>query len=154
APYLMFAMVFAGYLWLSLTRAGKLSKGMAWVCGVLIAVFLFFFILSQTRGAFLGLAAGLLVFLVYLVIAGRGPVRKWATGILVFLALIGGGLYAVKDTAFVQKFPESRLLQLSLSDYTAQTRLWVWSEARQGFFERPILGWGPENFTPVFDKHF
>ena len=38
--------------------------------------------------------------------------------------------------------------------HTAQTRLWVWGAAWQGFLERPILGWGPENFTVVFDLHF
>ena len=55
---------------------------------------------------------------------------------------------------FVEKLPQGRLLQLSLSDATAQTRLWVWGEAWQGFLERPILGWGPENFTAVYDKYF
>jgi O-antigen ligase len=30
----------------------------------------------------------------------------------------------------------------------------VWGEAWKGFLERPVLGWGPENFTTVFDKFF
>ena len=46
------------------------------------------------------------------------------------------------------------MLQLSFSDATAQTRFWVWGEAWQGFLERPLLGWGPENFTAVYDAHF
>lgn len=33
-------------------------------------------------------------------------------------------------------------------------RFFVWEIAKKGFFERPILGWGPENFEFVFFKHF
>jgi O-antigen ligase len=70
------------------------------------------------------------------------------------LIILGLGLYSVRNEPFIQKFPEGRLLQLSLTDSTAQTRFWVWGEAWKGFLERPILGWGQENFTPVFDKFF
>jgi O-antigen ligase len=37
---------------------------------------------------------------------------------------------------------------------TAQTRFWTWGSAWKGFLDRPIFGWGPENFTRVFDKYF
>ncbi|MEK7546611.1 MAG: O-antigen ligase family protein, partial [Patescibacteria group bacterium] len=40
------------------------------------------------------------------------------------------------------------------SDRTFQTRLWTWNSAWQGFLERPAFGWGPENFSAVFDKYF
>jgi len=68
--------------------------------------------------------------------------------------VLGLGLYAVRNNPTIQKLPEGRLLQISASDSTAQTRFWVWGEAWQGFLEKPVLGWGPENFTPVFDKFF
>jgi len=32
--------------------------------------------------------------------------------------------------------------------------LWTWGSAWRGFLERPLLGWGPENFSAVFDRHF
>jgi len=74
--------------------------------------------------------------------------------VFLILVIVGVGLYAVRNTPYVQNLPEGRLLQISLSDSTAQTRFWVWDEAWKGFLDRPIFGWGPENFTPVFDKYF
>jgi len=153
APYLIFAMFYAAYLWLSARAAGK-SKKIGWTFGIIIAVLLFFFILSQTRGAFLGLGLAVLAFLVYLIISPNRKVRKWSALALGILVILGVGLYSVRNEPFVQKLPEARLLQLSLNDYTAQTRLWVWGEAWKGFLERPVFGWGPENFATIFDRHF
>ena len=30
----------------------------------------------------------------------------------------------------------------------------TWGSAWRGFLDRPLLGWGPENFSAVFDKYF
>ncbi len=154
APYLMFSMFFVAYLWIAAWREKSLKKWMAWSYAVLIAVFLLFFFLSQTRGAFIGIILSALVFLLYLLFAGSPRARKWSGALLAIFLVLGGIGFAVRNTTFVKNLPEGRLLQLSLSDQTAQTRLWVWGEAWQGFLERPILGWGPENFTAVYDKHF
>ncbi|HUC01325.1 MAG TPA: O-antigen ligase family protein [Candidatus Paceibacterota bacterium] len=212
-PYLIFSMFFAAYLWVASKMAGKLTTLKSWGYGVLIAVFFFFFALGQTRGAFLGLDAGLFVLLGYLVMHESRKVRNWAWacvllpsliffavyqfmghgvlsslldtglfganfGILVFLAALSfsksgamrissriilgiiivvaaiGVPIGLHHLAAVENVPESRVLQISLSDSSAQTRFWVWEEAWQGFLERPVLGWGPENFTAVFDKFF
>ncbi len=158
APYLMFSMFYAGYLWVRRTASAPASRavrawtGVGW--GALIAVFVFFFFISQTRGAFLGLGAGLFVFTLYLAIAGRGKMRKWAGAVAILLVVLGGTIYALRKSPITNMIPEGRLLQISLSDATAQTRLWVWGEAWHGFLERPVLGWGPENFTAVYDKFF
>ena len=54
----------------------------------------------------------------------------------------------------MSSLPGARLLLIDPSDAAAQTRFWAWGSAWRGFLERPILGWGPENFSTVFDKHF
>jgi len=153
-PYLIFSMFFAAYLWLSSKLEGTLTALKSWGYGVLIAIFFIFFILGQTRGAFLGLIAGVFVLVLYLIFSSKGKARKWGAIALGILVILGLGLYEIRNNPVVQKLPEGRLLQISLSDATAQTRLWVWGEAWQGFLEKPVLGWGPENFTPVFDKFF
>ncbi len=153
-PYLIFSMFFAAYLWLSSKMEGALTALKSWGYGILIAIFFIFFILGQTRGAFLGLAAGAFVLVLYLVFSSKGKVRKWGAIALGALVLLGLGLYAIRNNPAVQNLPEGRLLQISVTDTTAQTRFWVWGEAWKGFLEKPILGWGPENFTPVFDKFF
>jgi O-antigen ligase len=154
APYLVFSMFFAAYLWIR-SKASAAAKTLTYVgYAVLIAIFSFFFILSQTRGAFLGLGAGVGVLVLYFAIAGRGALRKWSLAAIIVLVVVGGGLFSIRNSSFVQRLPEGRLLQISLSDATAQTRFWVWSEAWRGFLDRPVLGWGPENFTAVYDKYF
>lgn len=154
APYLMFSMFFAAYLWISSKIAGHLTAAKAWVYGIAIAIFAFFFYASQTRGAFLGLVAGLFVLAIYLAFSSSRKTRKWSLVFLGILVVLGLGIYAIRNEPFVQNIPGGRVLQISLSDSTAQTRFWVWAEAWKGFLERPAFGWGPENFTAVYDKFF
>lgn len=33
-------------------------------------------------------------------------------------------------------------------------RLWTWGSALAGFIEKPIFGWGQENFPYIFDKYY
>ncbi len=154
APYLLFAAFYAVYLWLAGRIENKSSKLATWGYSALLVVFLFFFILTQTRGAFLGLGAGVIALLAYFAFTGSVKVRKWSAAVAILLIILGVGAYAERNSTFVQNLPEGRLLQISLSDSTAQTRLWVWGEAWQGFLARPVFGWGPENFTAVYDRYF
>jgi O-antigen ligase len=154
APYLIFSMFFAAYLWASSRISGKLTALKSWGYGIFIAIALFFFYTSQTRGAFLGLAAGMFIFVLYLAFAGNRRVRKWSLVSLGILIVLGLGIFAIRNEPFLNNIPGGRLAQISLSDSTAQTRFWVWGEAWHGFLEKPVFGWGPENFTAVFDKFF
>jgi O-antigen ligase len=154
APYLIFSMFFAAYLWISSKIAGTLTAAKSWMYGIIIAIFVFFFYTTQTRGAFLGLAAGLFIGAIYLAFSGTKTVKKWSIFALGVLVVLGLGIYAVRNEPFTQTIPGARVLQISLSDATAQTRFWVWGEAWKGFLDRPVFGWGQENFTAVFDKYF
>jgi O-antigen ligase len=154
APYLMFSMFFAAYLWIGSKLSGALTAIKSWGYGILIVIFLFFFYLSQTRGAFIGLAAGVFLAVLYLAFAGSRTTRKWSIIALGVFIVLGLGVFAIRNEPFLNNIPGGRLLQISLSDSTAQTRFWVWGEAWHGFLEKPVFGWGPENFTAVFDKFF
>jgi len=48
----------------------------------------------------------------------------------------------------------NRILDITLNTETFQTRLLLWKQALIIAGERPILGWGPENFSPAFEKHY
>jgi O-antigen ligase len=117
----------------------------------LLGFFALFFIFSQTRGAFAGLGISILILLFFLLFTSF---RKWSLAILCGLIVIGATTFALRSNPRITNLPASRVLFLSLSDASAQTRLWTWNSAWQGFKERPILGWGPENFSTVFDKYF
>ena len=152
APYLLFSMFYVGYLWLSRKAKAAPWRRIAWYSGLLV-FFLVFFVQSQTRGAFLGLAAGVGVALLYLVLHDR-RLRKPALGLAAILLALWGGLYANRENPAIQAIPGSRFLTINIAERTAETRFWTWGSARAGFAERPIFGWGPENFSTVFDKYF
>ena len=155
APYLIFSMFFAAFLWFTKKDNSRLKgKSRGYFYGSIIAIFLFFFILSQTRGAFLGLGAGVFMMLVYFTFVKNKAIKKWSIIALSILVILGATGYLIKDISFIKSSPEGRLLQISVNDTTAQTRFWVWGSAWQGFLERPVLGWGLENFTTVYDKFF
>lgn len=153
APYLMFAMFYALYLWVT----GKPSNERKWatrICyGAAIFIFFVFFILSQTRGAFLGLGAAVFAYILYFILF-KSSFRKKAAAVFVAIFVLSGILFMLRGNPVVKSLPGGRLLDINFSDQTAQTRFWTWGSAWHGFSERPILGWGPENFSAVFDKYF
>ncbi len=151
APYLMFSVFYAIYLWFG--RQWNKWWPPALFFGGLSVFFSIFFFLSQTRGAFLGAIAAAFSFLLYLAFTLREK-KKWAIGLLIALIALGGALFAFRNSAVIQAIPGSRVFHLGLGERTAQTRLWTWQSAWEGFKERPVFGWGPENFSTAFDKYF
>jgi tetratricopeptide (TPR) repeat protein len=74
-----------------------------------------------------------------------------AVGLLVLI----GGFFLVKDQAWVQRIGFlQRLATISLEDATTKARFINWSMAWKGVQEKPILGWGQENYALVFDKYY
>ena len=154
APYLMFAMFYGAYLWISSKWRKNWRRHLFF--GALILFFLSFLILSQTRGAFLGLAIAILIGLIYLIISFPA-IRKKTLIILAVLIFIGGLLIGSRHNSFVKNLPGGRFFEifdLGVKTDTVQTRFWTWGSAWASFKERPILGWGPENFSAAFDKYF
>lgn len=47
-----------------------------------------------------------------------------------------------------------RFTSISIKELTTGARTLVWGMAYQGFKERPVLGWGQENFNYVFNKYY
>ena len=138
-------------LWLWASGEKNLKRNLFY--GGLTLFFLAFFVLSETRGGFIGLGAAVFAFFIFL--AFKLPAtRKWALPLLVAFIVISSILVYYRHSAFMQRFPGGRVFDIAFSGATVQTRLWTWGSAWQGFLERPLLGWGPENFTLVFDKYF
>jgi O-antigen ligase len=151
APYLLFIIFYVLWDWV----LGPKIRSWHARYGALTAFFFLFFVLSQTRGAFLGLVAGAFAFLGYLVFFSSKRFRKAAAIALVGLVAVGGLVYAnLSGVSELDRFPGGRLLTIDFSASSAQTRIWTWQSAIGGFLERPVFGWGLENFSTVFDKHF
>lgn len=124
-----------------------------------IAGFLQVFVLykTATRGDIIGLIGG--VVLCGLIVAiwekERTGVRKLAYVGLAIVVLVIGGFFSIRHTAFVQNnVTLSRLATISLQEFKTEGRRYIWPMALQGFKEHPILGYGQENFTYVFNKYY
>jgi len=112
---------------------------------------------TATRGVILGLIGGLLVTVVVVALfeRERPKLRRVSIAALAALLLLVGGFFAARNTSFVTSSPTlSRFSSLSLEELNTQGRRYVWPMAIQGFLEKPILGWGQENFNYVFNEHY
>ena len=124
----------------------------------IFAVLIQFFILyhTATRGAILGLIGGLIITFILLMIFDEkgGILRKISKYKLAILLILILGFFAVKNTEMIKNSPVlSRIASISIDEATT-ARFPVWDMAIKGFKERPILGWGQENFNYVFNKNY
>jgi O-antigen ligase len=153
--YLIFAMFFAGYLLTEDWRKPARFKKWFWL--VLIVIFFAFLLLTQTRGALLGLGMGILAGMFYLFFALPAGRWRWLMLALIIVSIVSGSL-AIKYRRYINLAPTceagNKILNVSFEAQTFQTRLWLWQKSWEAFKERPLLGWGPENFAPAFEKHY
>jgi O-antigen ligase len=152
AVYVLFHIFVAGYLLLSQWTKNKVLS--AWYTIMIVAntIILYY---TATRGAILGLIGGVILTCLLLAILSKGQTRKIAGGIIILILLLGAGFWSIKNTDFVKGNQVlSRFASISLSGGTTQSRFLIWNMSWQGFKERPVLGWGPENYPLVFAKYY
>ena len=120
---------------------------------------LWVFIMIGQRGPLLGLLAALgFAALVYVVLE-RGWVRLVAIGLLCLMGLAAVPVAVLylkppaqeQQTMFTNRFLQRLTGPERLNTY--QARLHKWEVAWRGFLDRPLLGWGPENFVAIFGRH-
>lgn len=123
-----------------------------------IFVFVISMLLSQTRGSMVGLMVFSFLMAIFYFFFNRSKRNKLYYILLaLFFAtlLFLGFVFQQKDSDWVQSSGVfSRLTAISINHGTSQTRLMTWKSTLQGFKDKPIIGWGEENFKYVFDKYF
>lgn len=153
AVYMLFHIFFTLYLILK-------HRGAAfwyWLYGIAIALQVIALYYTATRSATLGLIGGLFVTGLYITWTERGRtwVRRGALAVMGVLAALVLGVYLLRGTDVL---PHSetlgRFTSISFSDTTVQARFMIWNMALKGFQEKPLLGWGQENFNYVFNKYY
>jgi len=168
AAYLLFHVFIGLYLLTQFPLAGRqehksVSK-IFYLIGILFLVVAIFS--TETRGALIGLGAGILFLLIYFSIFGSraslgkpGFLRLISIAILVLIVLLSTIFIFTREAPIWQKLPGFRRVAtfsfsnlLTSGEFTP--RLLSWNIALKSFSERPILGWGFENFKYPFDKNF
>lgn len=158
AIYMLFVVFIAAYMLADAWRDGRRGEriGGAVVYGTLILIGTVVLFFTATRGAILGLALGALVAFV-ISVWGHLHTRyaRWGIGVVAIAIALCAGVYAARDTAAVQSVePLRRLTSITLTDTTVIARFMNWNMAWQGVKERPLLGWGQENYGIVFSKYY
>lgn len=161
AVYLLIHVFLTLYM-LARTR----SVGLQSLYGIALVLQVMGLYYTETRGAVLGLLGGLIIAMAWVVAywlysRARGKrfehttLAYWSLGGLVAIALLVGGFFAVKDTSLVERSNTlKRLSDISLEDRTTQSRFIIWNMAFEGAKEKPLTGWGQENFNFVFNEHY
>jgi O-antigen ligase/tetratricopeptide (TPR) repeat protein len=156
AAYLAVYMLINIFIALLLFVREKKGSIWRWVYGILIVAQAIVLYYTATRGAILGLVGGLGVVALLSIINKEHPKAKKG-GIIFIVAcfILLGGFLALRNTAFVQKSEVlSRFASISLTELKSEGRSYIWPMAVEGITERPLLGWGQENFNYVFDEHY
>lgn len=154
---LMHAFIAAYMTAVAWARKIYFASVLKWVYLVLSVLFGFLVFMTLTRGTMLGLMAGALFALFLYAINPKGvrKARYISAGIIGLFIILGIAFIMTKDTAFVQSNQVlSRLSTISWSESTNQARQQIWPMAIKGAMERPIFGWGQENFNYIFNANY
>ena len=127
---------------------------------VAVGLDLWMLLLSGTRGAIIGLGAGLIAFAVGYALWGQVErIRTAAKYLIVALALVVVLFASARNTSPFQAVCDSsvvvsRLCSIGADDVSVKGRIASWSAGLRGFLSRPVLGWGPENYIIASGRHF
>lgn len=142
-------LIFLFLAWLAFSKRDNLKYILFFVPFLIMVLTLF---LISAQAATLSVVVGLfLVFLLWLIFRKKGML-KWA-GISLLLILI------VSTFAFIylgfqsDSYVRKQLIERTVGE-TFGGRFIVWQGAWQGFLQKPVWGWGPENFEFSFIKNY
>jgi len=154
ASYLAVYMVFHIFLALALFyRAKDFRK---WIYFFVIILESFVLYHTATRGAILGIIGSLFISWLLIAILSSNKKTKLAhISLLAGMAILIGGFLFLKNADFVKNSQVlNRFSGISLTEGTTESRLTIWKMSWQGFKEKPVFGWGQENFNLVFNKYY
>jgi len=162
AGYLSLHLFIALFLLLS-TREGKnqsLSQGEKIFISISSLICFLGLWQTQTRGDILGALIGLVIFSVLFFIflpekAGQVVSRKVFFGGVIALVILGSVFWVTRANPVWNNLPAvERFRSISLEGQEFQPRLIALRAAWEGIKERPLLGWGWDNFNIVFNKNY
>lgn len=112
--------------------------------------------MTQTRGAILGLLGGLVLTSLLTVLKTKNKIIKNVSlGVVVLAVVFLTSVFIFKDSSIIKNVNSlNRIASISFEDYTTKTRLVAWRAAFEGFKDKPVFGWGLENYSPAFSSHF
>lgn len=109
-------------------------------------------VLTMTRAAWIGSAAGVLVFL--LALRTRGLMQSWYRLALVLVVAVVLAIGTVGRLTTPEQLQQRALSSFDLKSGSTAQHLYLWRKTTQPIAERPMFGWGLETLSRVFPyKH-
>lgn len=100
-------------------------------------------------------AVVLLVVAISVILVTKESLRRVGAALFIAIILAIIGFEQIKTTSFVQGSPTlARLASISPQDLTSMSRLSIWKISYEAWKEKPILGYGQENFSYIFASKF
>tara|TARA_B100000745_G_scaffold300599_1_gene255784 strand:- start:5363 stop:7501 length:2139 start_codon:yes stop_codon:yes gene_type:complete len=155
--YLAVYSLFHIFIALILAFRDEVSKYERYLYFLPIPFLLYGVYLTSTRGATLGILIGILLSMAGIAFSYRKKriVFGIAVALVALLLVTSVGFWMVKDSTIIR---ENNLLNrfatISLEDPSIFARTIVWNMAITGIKEKPLLGWGQENFNYVFNFNY
>lgn len=131
------------------------ARNRFWFVGAAMLVGGFAILTTETRGAFVGAGAGLAVAGIAAAMwSGRRSLRVAGIVLAVCCVLAVPALYAVRNVPAAQQAPfVGRLVSVfSANDPSIVQRFQLWGVAWAALRERPMTGWGLEQFDTALDR--
>ncbi len=155
AGYLLFILFLSIYFLLKSDTNERLRYSRAFY-GLVLILGIPVLHLTAVRGSIIAFWFGLfLLGILYLFLSKQKRFKPYIIAGLIIILLLVGFVWLNRDKDWLKETGWlNRLTTISLETRTLQTRLWSWYSGWQGFKERPIIGWGPENFVLAHAKHF
>jgi len=161
----LFGVFISGYFLVAQKKFLGFSQNIRmFIFSIFIVAFLYTIFRTGTRGALVGLVGGGFTTALIVAIGARADsVAKWwryIAIVIVAVTLVLGGLFfgareQLSEFSFIQNnLLLSRMTNISLNDTTTVHRIANWEMAIEGFKERPLLGWGQEQYGEVFSKYY
>lgn len=152
ASYLLFNAFFGIYLVFNL-----FEKELKILLGVFSAIVIVSLFLSTGRAAAASFVGGIiLLFLLWCVFHKDKKLKIAGTSLLIILLFALA--IAIFSSLFYAYFGEKNIVQREILDRISlsisRDRGFVWGIGIRAWKERPIFGWGPENFNIAFTKYF
>lgn len=148
--YLMFNVFFA-------LLAYYIDRHKSWKIFYLLSIILevVFIFINASRSSMIGLVAGFGILMIFMFFRVNKKFKiLFVSLVIIFLSLVGL-VIAQRNSAWVQNiYFLERLTNISRDDFSTNNRLLTWQVAIKAFYDKPILGYGPENAMYAVNKHY
>jgi len=149
-------LIFVIYLALFLLFKNQSSKWQKWFFAFVIVAGAPILTITAVRGAVVAFWGSLFLLGLFILFkSDNKKIKKYLLiALMIFVALIAIIGFSKNQNWVKNNSVLNRITDISFATDTIQTRLWSWESAWQGIKEKPIFGWGPENFMYLHMKYF